>query len=358
MLLIMCDKKFNENLSLLKNNLDALNLKLGILEKYLTNLENCLILLEEINQQVINLDNLLSTVDSMLIALTVIPVLTTEVNMFEHNIKKIINIVHPARINVENFCNKYVIPTKNDIISCNDMLDGLTKKIKILSDEILNLQNIISSIKNDKVVYLECKVNPIIETINNMLVEIINTIDTIENEISIIVNKFKLLTNINNSIIEIIENFHLVSRMIYPLHKALEEKITMSQPKNNIDTTASYWTSVLNFIWKELSVLEWYWHNKAEPIVYTIYQIFKGIDGIADTIINELENEANKILEPLINTVNFKIGLPSAEELIKLEEEIKIIEELIKLDNIKIIENKFGVIVDEFNKLNNGNTQT
>ncbi|AUL80036.3 putative orfan [Tupanvirus soda lake] len=345
-------KKFNKNLDTLKNNLANLIVKLDILTKYLTNINKFLIVLEEINKQIINLDKIIHTIDSILIAISVIPQIASEIDILDKNIKKLGDIIHSQRINAENLCNEFVEPTKNEVLKCNDTLKKLIKNIQSFSDEILDLQNKFSSLNNEQQNYIASKSNTIIEKVNDMLDGVISSITIIENKISIITDKLKFFIYLSDIINKIFDRISYLLTALDPLHKAMYQKVVVQRSNDNTDTsTVSSWMSIWNFIWKEISILEWYWQNKAEPITFTVNQILEGIDGVEDMVINELKREVMKILYPLLNEIILKIELPNIEELKKLENEVHILKGQIELNKIDIIENNFNNIIKEFDNI-------
>jgi hypothetical protein len=298
----------------LHKNLSILTQKLQLLDDLTAKFQKLLEIPDEIEAKLGELDNLVASVDRVLLLISIIPAINTEVKAIEKIVKSSQDLIHSSKIKVENLDNKYIEPIREQITDFRSRLQHLIQDINKLKE----IQDLPAP-----------ELNPIIE-------EIIKLIAELETPLQDIVNS--QLFKISQDTEQFLSQLHFIDIMISPVNTALKEKITVPysfKVKVKVPKTKKVkdWTSFWNFVWKDVTVWDWDWQVKTENFTFTVKEILDGIKGIIDEVIGELEKEANKILDPIIKSLNLNIQLPGLSCLNSIEEEIN---KLIKFDLTKI----------------------
>lgn len=368
--------KINNNLCEFRLNLIDINNKIKDFDDLVVKIIDILEIPDEIEQHITTLDNMLYYIDKTLLIISVIPSISTQIKILKIGINSLRSVVHPQKNKIETLDNTYIEPIRDTLSVFHEKIKFTTKEIDVLCNNIVKFKHKFNSTTNvimvsrkkthemnEKLVKLnltcdECNFS--VNKLNGLISNLNHIIDKINYQFRRVKNKYTKLANICKNVVDIVDKLNYLDNMLDPLIDSLNHtvsvpysfKIKVKKPKQK---KIKSWTSFTKFIVKEITVWEWEWDIQTKQFKFTVNQVLKGIDEV-DDMINIIEDklryQANKILNPILKKINFKIDIPPILNIDILEDEINMLKNLLSLDDILRLENSMSELMDEIEFLN------
>jgi hypothetical protein len=334
-------EEFHIRMDKIKTDLYKVSLELSQLKSYIKSVETVITHIETASEYLNELDELLESLDSTLKAISIIPIIKPEIDFVDKIIHSTKLVIDQPQKSLMIMCHIYATPTKKELQLFETKINNMNNTISVLIDDIILFENRIGNLCSKNLNIILDRYGFVIGNIDTILFNISSAIHAINEKTKLMHEKCQFMITLYQDIEFIHNKFLYVSQTVNPIHQMLNEKIIVS----TIDDTSyviALWNYITSFIWKEVG-----------SVTYTICQIFTGLDDVTELIVIALEQEAIKILKPVVEQINLRIEFPHPSCLNFLEENMEAIAELTTLSHIDKIEKYMKDISNEIAILNN-----
>jgi hypothetical protein len=125
-------------------------------------------------------------------------------------------------------------------------------------------------------------------------------------------------------------------------------KVRVKVPKKK---RVKSWESLWKYVWKTVIVWEYEWRTETQYIIFTINQVMKGLEDLYDELMKKLEEEVNKVLDPILDKLDLNIDFDEMLGLDKIEKEINKLRNNINIGFIDVFEENLLNLVLEMDKI-------
>lgn len=344
--------QFDNETLLLKSNLINVESKITRIEHFLVVITNVLSDIVTTKNHIDWLDTTIKTTNIILQAISIIPPIKIPISLISEMINTLENIEHPQCVRLDNFCTKFIDPIKIQIIGLNEKLTHTTEWINSCINKINIIHNNIIKYNDEQIEKMLPNVILSLKNINITFLNISDRINLTNDKIILVTDKSQFFVSINNATTQTNDKIKSLSETISPLHKSLEQNVSVSYnyhyetPKTEkIKGQISFWQA----IWDKF--ITWEKKVKTKTLVYTVKEILSGIENIIETVVNELEREADKILKPILNVIDLNIKIPDIPNINMLSQILDELEILIDINNISSIIQDLNESETALNKL-------
>ena len=299
------------------------------------------------------IEDMLGTVHRILVAISIISVISDAVNIIDKPIKAMEDITEQQRDIVSEFDNKLEV-VRQRIEELKERIDHLTYHMNTFEVRYLNAVKLIiagnvNSVVGDTIAFSNLISTAIKEALPSMIES-----GKMSKQVT---KKCQVINSVEINIKKMMTRLDLLRKLCDPVYKALNHKIHIQFPckvKVRVKKTKQIknWKSAVKFVWRTVHVWEWQWVVKNKAYSYNINEIMNGIEGAVSGVHEMLEEEAMKILQPLLKELHLEsFDISEIYGLGKAEERFSSLREALNGDLYETINRRFDSVVDKMPKL-------
>jgi prefoldin subunit 5 len=342
-----------------ERNICSLEDDVSDVQKVVTHSIDVLMTSKTINADLVDLDETIKLVSTILTPFTAIPIVGGGISITKKSLDTIDRVINPIRVQSDKV-EKIIKPIRDSLKKVQSKIQIIQNGLKTSANYTTKIHDKVSNvndcaIKNESSSVMDLldgfstPLNNPIDILNKTISECTKTCDTIEQKLNAVDKSMKTVVKVSHEIEKGMNILVQIKNALSPVKSALNKKISTSYGvKVKVKATKKKWYKVVSF---------WTWKTETQNFTFTVQQIINGINtGISfvqDALMKGAEDalKAIGVKMPSMHTIPFINDLE--KELNSVANNMSVSKDLDGLeDNLRDIMdtlNTLKVSLDHFN---------